>query len=320
MKHINFILLVLIVMITLLCSCQKELSCEGPECMGIYEDGKAVYTFLQDNGNCTNAAIYGSYFKEVLLSDSNYVYIKLNITKKGVYTINTDTLNGFYFSNKGIFTDTGIVTVNLKSVGTPVAAGNYSFSTGKASGCNFTIKVDTVLFVEKYYYDVTIDGVRYQQTVGGNIKVFNYLGPDPSNVIVISQIGDGTLVHHLDGFSYASGFGIGKAFIRASDITTANLQNYFALGSYNYFNQSPGILIAWDDLNEPAYAWRTYNFPYTQTSSNFSITSVEVYSDAYGRPIAKVKAEFNCILYNGRGQSKVLTNGKFYGEFANINR
>jgi len=52
-------------------SCQKELSCEGPKCRGIYDDGKAVYTFLESNELCANAVAKGSYFKAVALDNSN---------------------------------------------------------------------------------------------------------------------------------------------------------------------------------------------------------------------------------------------------------
>lgn len=289
--------------VVLFLSCQKELSCEGPECRGSYDDGKAVYTFLQSNGLCAYTVVKGDYKNGVSLIDSNNILLKLNVTKKGNYNISTDTINGFYFSAIGAFTDTGAVAVLLKGTGKPVTDGIFSFTSNPVSGCSFTVTVDTLPFVEKYFYDITIDGIRQKQTVEKNTKIYNYLAPDPSNVIVISHISNGNMVHHLDGLSYKSGLSIGKVFIRASDITVASLQNYFAIDSYNYYNQSPGILIDWQDENDPAYSWWSYFFPYTQTGSNFTITSVEVFSDAYRRPIAKVKAEFNCILYNGRCQS-----------------
>lgn len=74
----------------------------------------------------------------------------------------------------------------------------------------------------------------------------------------------------------------------------------------------------WVGAGDGSWLFGTYDGD--QTGSNFNITSVETYTDTQGRPIAKVKVSFNCILYNRLGQSKVLTNGKFYGEFANIQR
>lgn len=326
MRQIISALLVLVVLTTVFFSCQKELSCEGPECRGIYDDGKAVYSFLQSNANCADAIVKGTYFKDVQLTDSNTVAIKLNVTNKGAFVITTDTINGFFFSSNGRFTDTGLVTVQLKGAGKPVLTGNYKFLTSRTTGCNFTIMVDTMPFVEKYYYDVTIDGKRYQQTVGNGIIMRNtYSISSPQ--IITSYIGTEGPYAITDSSTNNDGLYIYKRYIQSSNITLNGLASFFSSGQQilipsSSSDNSDGISINWNNIDaEPVFdAWKSQNFPGTQTGSSFVITSVETYADAQGRPIAKVKASFNCILYNERGESKVLTNGKFYGEFANIDR
>ena len=302
-------------------SCQKELSCEGPECRGIYDDGKAVYSFFQANGNCTNAIVKGSYFKAVALNDSNYITVEVYVSKKGNYDISTDTVNGFYFIAKGSFADTTVQSVVLKGNGKATKAGNYTFITNKISGCNINIRVDTAPNIEKYYYDVTIDGIRYQRTVRDNIKNKNFFNPN-SQVALLARITNGELVRHNDNSVSDEGLGIQKAFINLADVTIVGLNNYFITGTYLFSppNSAENITISWINGTDPAYSWGSYMLPGTQNGSNFTITNIETYTDAQGRPIAKVRAIFNCILYNRLGQFKVLTNGKFYGEFANILR
>ena len=107
-------------------SCQKELTCYGAECPGV-----SVYSFVQTNGTCTQALVKGTYKQETVLTDSNTVAVKVNVTKKGAYTINSDTLNGFYFKGEGEFVNTGMVNILLKGIGKPVAAGSYIFTSSK---------------------------------------------------------------------------------------------------------------------------------------------------------------------------------------------
>ena len=302
-------------------SCQKELSCEGPECRGIYDDGKALYTFLQSNGLCGNTLLKGIYKEGVNLTDSNTVSLKLTITKKGNYNISTDTINGFYFSAKGAFTDTGAMSVLLKGTGKPVSDGVFTFTSNPVSGCNFNVKVDTVPYVELYFYEFTLDGIRYTDTVRGGVRISNSEDTN-SQKGMWSAIGYGREIITQTGWLTDDGIVIGKHSIPSSLLNLTGLQNYFAAGNYNYlarYSSANGVLVGWLDLSDPAYYWVS-SIGVQPAASNFTIISVETYADSQGRPIAKVKATFNCILYNGVGQSKELTNGKFYGEFANIER
>lgn len=303
-------------------SCQKELSCEGRACRGVYDDGKALYSFVQNNGLCASAVFKGAYFRDVKLNDSNTVTVKVNVNKPGVYTISTDTVNGFNFKSEGEFASTGITTVKLKGTGKPLKAGNYNFISSKISGCSFSVKVDTVPYVEPYFYEFDLDGKKYTDTVRGGVRITNYEDITSSQKDMLSQIGYKRNIILQNGASNYDGILIAKSYILSSLLDLTGLQNYFAPGNYIYRTGSGsenGLLVGWIDLNSPAYYWNTA-LGLQPPGSNFAITNVETYADLQGRPIAKVKATFNCILYNGYGQSKVLTNGKFYGEFANINR
>lgn len=302
--------------VVLFLSCQKELSCEGPECRGIYDDGKATYTFVDSSGRCAGTFMTGKYIKDVDLEFENAVVVKVNVAKPGTYLITTDTVNGIYFQARGSFSNTATEPIVLYGKGKPLAPGNFIFTTNKSTGCTFQIEVS-----DKYFYDVTIDGIRYQQALEGSARNANFFNPD-AQIPMFVRITNGQLVRHIDNSVSDEGLFIGKGLINQSNITVAGLTKFFAQGSYTFSppNSADGIYIGWVNNGDPSYSWGTYDFPGTQSGSNFTITSVETYTDTQGRPIAKVKASFNCILYNKLGQSKVLTNGKFYGEFANILR
>lgn len=298
-------------------SCQKELSCEGPACRGIYDDGKAVYTFVQNNGQCPNPFITGKYNKDAALEFDNAVVIKVDVSKPGTYTISTDTINGIYFKAVGSFSSTGVQPIVLYGIGKPIAAGSFTFTSSRASGCTFTIQIAPA--IEYFFYDVTIDGVRSVLKIGEGAIVGNYKSDGPQ-VPLLAFLHNGRVQAHPDNTYSLYGLYVVKSFININNITSTGLQTFLQPGQYNYASRSSpdGITIVWVGVADGPWPFGTNDGD--QTGSNFNITSVETYADTQGRSIARVKASFNCILYNRIGQSKVLTNGKFYGEFANILR
>ncbi len=73
-------------------ACQKELSQES----GF--TGEPATGALQKIGDdCGPITIEGSYVKDSVLTDSNYVLVQVNINTPGKYRIYSDTSNGFYF-------------------------------------------------------------------------------------------------------------------------------------------------------------------------------------------------------------------------------
>lgn len=101
--------------------CQKELSFEQPNTPS---EGS-----LQDDasGDCLPKTIAGAYAVGQALGASNTLTIGVNVTKTGVYTITTDTVNGYYFRGTGTFTTVGANNVILRGNGTPFAAGTNNF-------------------------------------------------------------------------------------------------------------------------------------------------------------------------------------------------
>jgi hypothetical protein len=116
-RFLYLLSMVVIVMV----SCQKEVSFELGN-----EPAKGV---LQDDvtGDCLPKIINGVYEASKVLDASNTITVSVDVTKTGIYTITTDTVNNYFFRGTGNFTTTGTNTVTLKGNGTPFAAGINNF-------------------------------------------------------------------------------------------------------------------------------------------------------------------------------------------------
>jgi len=118
-------------------SCSKEYSSET----GAFTTAKGT---LHDNsGNCYPSTVIGNYYTGVTLNDSNYLELQVNVTTAGNYNIVTDTVNGFFFKDAGIFSSTGVKTIQLKSSGKPVFNQNTDFLViFDSTICTFTVSVE----------------------------------------------------------------------------------------------------------------------------------------------------------------------------------
>ncbi|MCI5054740.1 MAG: hypothetical protein MRY83_01460 [Flavobacteriales bacterium] len=94
---------------------------------------------------CSQIQVNGDYSIGDVLTASNTVELEINVSATGQYTIETDQQNGYSFSKSGSFTQTGIQTVELVGVGTPIAAGtnNFTVSSPKSGtgSCTFSVTI-----------------------------------------------------------------------------------------------------------------------------------------------------------------------------------
>ena len=128
-------LFLLLLSITFLIACQKELSFEK----GI-SNPSAGSLQSGTTGDCLGSIVGGIYKTDTVLNDSNYVDVKVDVTTAGSYTISTDTVNGFYFSASGSFTATGENTVRLQGNGNPQNVGTNIFTViYDSTACTFSV-------------------------------------------------------------------------------------------------------------------------------------------------------------------------------------
>ncbi len=134
-KFHNYCILSILLLISFV-SCQKELSTE----LGTTQ-GSATGTILDSLGNCQSAIIKGTYLLDSVLTDSNYVLIKVNFTSAGRYKISTDTPNGMWFRDSGFVLTPGAAVVKLKGSGKPILPNTTNFVvTFNSTTCGFSIQ------------------------------------------------------------------------------------------------------------------------------------------------------------------------------------
>jgi hypothetical protein len=131
---------IFLLFVVLFITCTKEYSYEGGK-----SGGTAVYTLSGAGATCTGAVVNGKYYNDVALGSGNTIQLQVNVTTTGTFTLSTNTVNGIYFSASGSFTNTGLQSIILSGTGTPVADGNFSFTTPTVSGCSFMVTVDKLI-------------------------------------------------------------------------------------------------------------------------------------------------------------------------------
>ncbi len=116
----------------------------------------AVGTLGADAGICTPVTPEGTYTQGTSLSSLNTVQVQVNITTPGTYAITTNQVNGVSFSNAGAFADTGVQNVVLIGAGTPVDAGDHTFTVTFGSGnCVFPITFLPGTQIDADYFPTT---------------------------------------------------------------------------------------------------------------------------------------------------------------------
>lgn len=114
-------------------ACEKDTS---------FEAGIARGAVVKDAlGDCLDLIPVGNYITNTALNATNYVDVQIIMSEAGSYTISTDTLNGYSFSDTGIAV-VGLNTLRLKAHGKPIATGINTFKVKfDGSICNFNVSV-----------------------------------------------------------------------------------------------------------------------------------------------------------------------------------
>ncbi|WP_089734927.1 hypothetical protein [Chryseobacterium jejuense] len=159
--------------------------------------GKGVFTI-----DCSATQAMGSYVKGRDLTNSNYLSVKVNVTKLGNYTISGTTSNGYNFYGTGVFLNTGIQTVQIPGQGNPqnIQTDNVALS---ANGTDVTCTPPVSITVLSPAGSYTMS--CGSATVNGVYKVGTAL--TASNTITlpvnVSALGSYTITTNtVDGISF----------------------------------------------------------------------------------------------------------------------
>ena len=77
--------------------------------------------------DCLPSTVTGTYQVDSTLGSGNYIDVQVDVNVAGLYTITSDTVNGYSFSGTGTFGNTGLNTVRLYGTGRPVLEGINTF-------------------------------------------------------------------------------------------------------------------------------------------------------------------------------------------------
>lgn len=120
-------------------ACSKEYSTET----GMNAAGIATGSLKDSVGNCLPVTVAGIYRVDSTLNNTHTVTVQVDITTPGQYIIFTDTINGFWFSDSGFATATGLQSITLKGSGKPVLPipSEFELQFG-VSSCLFSVNVE----------------------------------------------------------------------------------------------------------------------------------------------------------------------------------
>jgi hypothetical protein len=108
--------------------------------------GTALYTLGGSPGNCSVSTITGNYVTGLPMTANNKVEMTVNVNTPGTYIIRGATINGVRFDTSATFINPGIQNIFLKGIGTPLAAGTFTYPvTNGATNCDFSITYTTVI-------------------------------------------------------------------------------------------------------------------------------------------------------------------------------
>lgn len=303
--------------IILVISCQKETSEDFSK---LPVDSTAIFTLSASDDDCSVLKVDGGLWVGAMLEEDVSIKAEVEVAKAGNWQYSTDTVNGFFFSGSGAFTEAGSQEIILKGSGVPAAPGNYIFSFPRDSAAAFhqlvhvlQPDVEAEAVPTDLYFKITFGGVEYE--------VFNHQGNGPDN-IAFAYSG-------IDTFSMSSFVSGGDAVPKGAislqkqyiydytNSTVADVRDFLKVGAYPYIsprdqpctdldfrNNGDGVILHFVDENRDG--WGTISGSQEQEGSSFVIAGAEEGYDSEGRYCVRTLTRFNCKLYNNAGEMKEL--------------
>ncbi len=275
-----------------LTGCQKEYSLENGS-----TDTPATGSLTDSLGVCLGSTVHGTYYNGITPGgDTAYVDLQVNVTSPGTYNIKSNLQNGFLFADSGYFNATGVTTVRLRPLGTPILQVITDFQvTFDSTTCGFAIDV------QDSTGHSTGGGTGGDTTLAKSDSAWTFIGNSQKfqGPLDLASVKDTLSLHVLtiNGTTTTgdTSFTIG-VFLPTTDI---------ALGSYP--TSTSGFLYFVDNANPtvPIYAADPSTTGFVVTinvtaydpvlkvvSGNFSGTAV----DALGNPVTIASGQFTSLV------------------------
>ena len=290
-------------------SCEKEYSCEG------------CNSTKTTPINCQAINLLGVVQQGVILDNSNYIELMIQVDKAGFNSFSTEKINGIIFSGQGNF-PSGLQSIRLLGSGVPEQAGIFKFQVNRSVSCSVDIQIEKPQPGNKiYYYSAVIDGVQYETKALGTNGITAWgaahaIAGNNFEYAFQAVVGNRTWppARGYTGLMIHKGW-----LLYSTTATNAQAKDLLKPGTYsfadpNWIANPPfvnGVSIVWYDLN--GKNWHS-DISNDQSGRSFKITScTEIPPGPNSTYEVSITAEFNCKLYDGFGNVKTLANGKFYG-------
>ena len=166
------------------------------DCLQYWKGAKwsdcSTYSNAELTFDCSSSSIKGSYSLDKVVSDNEYMEVKVNVTKSGPFSFYSDSKNGVRFYLTTIL-ETGSHTVQVPAVGTPKAVGDFTYNLFDQAGnaicagnanfkttvidntANFTIKCSETAIVGSFHDNVAADiqtlVVKVAVSTAGNYNI-----------------------------------------------------------------------------------------------------------------------------------------------------
>jgi hypothetical protein len=276
----------------LFCSCAKELSVESNTTPIATT---ATGTLKDTSGNCLPAVVVGTYYEGVIPGDTNYVQVQVNAFTTGSYSISTDIQNGLQFSATGVFNNTGINTVKLKTSGTPVniASTNYNV-TFDGNTCVFTVNVKDSTGTGLGGNTGGTTGPVDSTAAALNMWKFTANGHTYSGKIIgalFTTLNDGlSIFGSMQSGSTDSTFGVSVQFA-GNSLDTGSFSTVNAGNNFSFVKMNGDVIFAANAITTPP------------------VMSINIIS--YSSSTKIVKGTFSGISYDFNGNNVPITYGSF---------
>jgi hypothetical protein len=167
-----------------------------------------------------------------------------------------------------------------------------------------------------YYYEATIDGVVYKETIPKNTTDVKLLAGSGTHTLGDDAwFGSSIENSHTGGTLMSMSKGVLHSF---STITENRFKAFFPNASFGFAPEGSslgvdGFEIGWTDKN--GKTWTTQLGTHNQSGSTIAIISTQEERDDLGNLFIKATIKFNCKFYDGVGNVKAA-NGTFVGIFS----
>lgn len=225
-------LLILTTVITLFFACTKETSSDEVPTPIIPVTATATGTLKTDSltKDCLPSNVSGVYIVGNKLTSLNYLEITVNIKKTGTYSITTPLVNGYYYTASGTVKDSGLNTIKLIGVGTPVAAGVNTFAVNfSGTTCYISVTVAPVFIPTNFIFDCSGTKLNGNYYADSSVNASNSI----TLPVTVSSLGSYTITSDsVNGITFRS-TGIFTSTGK-QNVTLAASGKPLVIGTFNY--------------------------------------------------------------------------------------